>query len=298
MHTCRVFWVRSISDLRNFRDEHDLVLISDTNQMLNKVISNEDAPFIYEKTGNRFTHFMLDEFQDTSDFQWRNLMPLITNALGSGNYAMLVGDAKQSIYRWRGGNMQLLLDGVQKNLKSFEEITRIENLESNFRSNEVIVNFNNQFFQNAPSRLPFPDPVKVTQAYNEKDVAQKWKKGVPGDGFISINFFKDTTEKVDTDTGEMTSTEKWKNQASEATVTTIHKLFETGYEPGDIAILVRQNSDAKEITQFLIENGIDRIISPESMQLNHSAKIQFLINILNSLTIVLMLLLSLMQFII
>ncbi|MBL7916397.1 MAG: UvrD-helicase domain-containing protein [Bacteroidia bacterium] len=265
--------------LRNFRDEHDLVLISDTNQMLNKVISNEDAPFIYEKTGNRFTHFMLDEFQDTSDFQWRNLMPLITNALGSGNYAMLVGDAKQSIYRWRGGNMQLLLDGVQKNLKSFEEITRIENLESNFRSNEVIVNFNNQFFQNAPSRLPFPDPVKVTQAYNEKDVAQKWKKGVPGDGFISINFFKDTSEKVDTETGEMTSADKWKIQACEGTVTTIHKLFETGFEPGDIAILVRQNSDAKEITQFLIENGIDRIISPESMQLNHSAKIQFLINI-------------------
>lgn len=265
--------------LRKFRDEHDLVLISDTNQMLNKVISNEDAPFIYEKTGNRFTHFMLDEFQDTSDFQWRNLMPLITNALGSGNYAMLVGDAKQSIYRWRGGNMQLLLDGVQKNLKSFEQITRIENLESNFRSNEVIVNFNNQFFQNAPSRLPFPDPVKVTQAYNEKDVAQQWKKGVPGDGFISINFFKDTTEKVDTDTGEMTTAEKWKDQASEATVKTIHKLFETGYEPGDIAILVRQNSDAKQITQFLIENGIDRIISPESMQLNHSAKIQFLINI-------------------
>ncbi|MBK6641692.1 MAG: hypothetical protein IPG39_10855 [Bacteroidetes bacterium] len=84
---------------------------------------------------------------------------------------------------------------------------------------------------------------------------------------------------MDTDTGEMTSAEKWKDQASEATVTTIHKLFETGYEPGDIAILVRQNSDAKQITQFLIENGIDRIISPESMQLNHSAKIQFLINI-------------------
>lgn len=265
--------------LKIYREENDLILISDTNRMLNKVISDQDAPFIYEKTGNRYSHFMLDEFQDTSDFQWRNLVPLVSNALGEGNYVMLVGDAKQSIYRWRGGNMQLLLNGVEKNLRAFRSITRTEKLDSNFRSRENIVNFNNSFFTTAPSLLPYSDSSVSGMAYDAKEVTQNWKKGNAGEGYVKFSFFTSKKEDADEETGEITGDSDWKFQASEETLATINSLLEKGFEHRDIAILTRTNTDAQLITGHLIANGITRIISPESMQLYHSPKISLLIHL-------------------
>ncbi|MBL0339474.1 MAG: UvrD-helicase domain-containing protein [Bacteroidetes bacterium] len=270
--------------LKIFRVENELVLLSDTNMILNKAISGQDAPFIYEKNGNKFNHFMLDEFQDTSDFQWQNLLPLIQNSLGSGNYTLIVGDAKQSIYRWRGGNMQLLLKGIGENLHGFNEITRNLKLEANYRSREVIVNFNNAFFSRAPEMIGVSvESGDAGNAYASEGLTQQWKKGKAGDGYVKIKFFETIDEIIEEEDEDEDANGKWAEQSCLESLKTLHQLFQNGYEPGDVAILTRTNKDAKEITAFLLKNGISKIISPESMQLYHSPKISFLINLLTFL---------------
>ncbi len=269
--------------LKIFRDENEIVLLTDTNRILSRAISGQDTPFIYEKSGNRYSHFMLDEFQDTSDFQWQNLAPLIENSIGSGNYTLIVGDAKQSIYRWRGGNMNLLLNGIKSQFKHFDEITRVRQLDSNYRSREVIVSFNNKFYAQAPYALDLKiEEGTPGNAYNSKDIAQEWKKGIENDGYLKIILYESKKSKKKSFDREASDDEDsgWKENACQESLTTLHKLFEAGYEPGDIAFLTRKNSDAKEITAFLLNNGIDKIISPESMQLYHSPNILFIVNLL------------------
>jgi len=270
--------------LKVFRDENEIVLLTDTNRILSRAISGQDTPFIYEKSGNRYSHFMLDEFQDTSDFQWQNLAPLIENSIGSGNYTLIVGDAKQSIYRWRGGNMNLLLNGIKSQFKHFDEITRTLRLESNYRSREVIVSFNNKFYSKAPFALDLQiEEGTPANAYNSKDITQEWKKGEVNDGYLKIILYENKNKKKK-HVGSHEENEEdasWKEHACMESLLTLQKLFEAGYEPGDIAFLTRKNSDAKEITTFLLNNGVDKIISPESMQLYHSPKILFLVNLLS-----------------
>jgi len=284
LNTIHIAGIFSLLDekLKIFRDENDLVLISDTNQLLQEAIKNEDAPFIYEKTGNRYSHFMLDEFQDTSDYQWQNLMPLIQNALGAGNYAMIVGDAKQSIYRWRGGNMQLLLSGVQNNLSGFKSITQIKNLADNYRSREQVVNFNNDFFEIAPRLLlPGNENEALRVAFQPGDLRQQWKKGETNEGYINIRIIDSKNDLQNPGDNESDSAPSgWIERACNENLVILKNLLELGFEFSDIAFLTRSNKDAKIITEFLIKNGIHRIISPESMLLNRSPKIQFLINLL------------------
>ena len=105
--------------LKEYRDEHNLMLISDTNIILKDILEQADAPFIFEKLGSVYKHIMVDEFQDTSNFQWNNLKPLVINALSEGHEVLIVGDVKQSIYRFRGGNMRLLLSELKQELRGF-----------------------------------------------------------------------------------------------------------------------------------------------------------------------------------
>src|SRR5204862_5166993 len=125
-------------------------MISDMVDILSKFITEEEAPFVYEKAGSRYHHLLIDEMQDTSDLQWKNLMPLIINSLSAGNFSMVVGDVKQSIYRWRGGNMNLLANELKNDLRTFRSIIKEENLDTNFRSKKNIIDFNNTFFNAAP----------------------------------------------------------------------------------------------------------------------------------------------------
>ncbi len=284
LNTIHIAGIFSLLDekLTLFRDENDIVLISDTNQLLQKAINNEDAPFIYEKTGNRFTHFMLDEFQDTSDYQWQNLAPLIENALAAGNYAMIVGDAKQSIYRWRGGNMQLLLTGVQKNLIHYSEITHLKQLGDNYRSREQVVNFNNDFFEIAPSLLlPEEESKALRIAYHKDELRQNWKKGKEAEGYINIRVIDVKNSNYQSENSENESADaNWTECALQENIAIVKKVLELGYEYRDIAFLTRSNKDARIITEFLIQNNIHRIISPESMLLNTSPVVQFLVNLL------------------
>ena len=133
--------------LPEYRQENNLLLISDTTHILKELIAGNDAPFIYEKIGNRFRHSLIDEFQDTSGFQWENFKPLIQNSLSENNANLIVGDIKQSIYRWRGGDWSLLLNGVEKDIGS--EYIDKKNLKTNWRSKKNIIDFNNFIFHNA-----------------------------------------------------------------------------------------------------------------------------------------------------
>ena len=138
-----------INKLKKYRDENNVLMISDINNILLKVISGESSPFIYEKTGSYYKNFLIDEFQDTSTFQWQNFLPLIENSLSENNTSLIVGDVKQSIYRWRNGNMKLLLEDVKNDLSGFLPVIQEENLNKNFRSKKGIVDFNNSFFNAA-----------------------------------------------------------------------------------------------------------------------------------------------------
>ncbi|MCB0845130.1 MAG: UvrD-helicase domain-containing protein, partial [Bacteroidetes bacterium] len=161
--------------LENYRRENSQLIISDTSFLLSSVVSSEyDAPFIYEKVGTRYKHYLIDEFQDTSDMQWFNLLPLVREALAYGERSLIVGDVKQSIYRWRNGNMRLLMEEVEQNISLSGQKVEIQDLQNNYRTAKDIVDFNNAFFNEAADLLAreFPDEdeqifIKAYEAVNQ-----------------------------------------------------------------------------------------------------------------------------------
>jgi ATP-dependent exoDNAse (exonuclease V) beta subunit len=134
-----------LSDLamhvKKLTDQQNSMLISDSNMLLNRIIDNSDTPFVYEKTGVNIDHFMVDEFQDTSVLQWKNFLPLISNSLAAGNFNLVVGDLKQSIYRWRNSDWKLLDEHVFNDFR--KDQLAVTNLDTNWRSDINIVAFNN-----------------------------------------------------------------------------------------------------------------------------------------------------------
>lgn len=130
--------------LRKLQQENNTLFLSDTTELLNKMIAGADSPFIYEKTGTRITNYMIDEFQDTSRMQWNNFKPLIGESLASGNFNLIVGDVKQSIYRFRNSDWRLLETQVTNDFHA----ENIQNhvLDTNWRSDTCIVQFNNTVF--------------------------------------------------------------------------------------------------------------------------------------------------------
>uniref|UniRef100_UPI0025DAFADF UvrD-helicase domain-containing protein n=1 Tax=Algoriphagus sp. TaxID=1872435 RepID=UPI0025DAFADF len=128
-----------LDELTLVKDEENILLISDANEFLKEITKGNDTPFIYEKVGNQYKNYLIDEFQDTSGFQWDSFKPLLENSLGQGQTNLLVGDVKQSIYRWRGGEMKLLLSRVEDEIG--KDSIQLENLDTNFRSLPNIINF-------------------------------------------------------------------------------------------------------------------------------------------------------------
>lgn len=145
--------LRMLGILTDLKEEIKLLLhekgilqMSDSNLLLSKIIGQSDSPFIYEKTGSYYNHFMLDEFQDTSGLQWHNFKPLIINSLSEGNKNLLVGDVKQAIYRWRNSDYRILAEQIHFDF-SESQIKEIQ-LEKNWRSDKNIIGFNNNIFEN------------------------------------------------------------------------------------------------------------------------------------------------------
>ena len=141
------------------KEEENIIHLSEFNHLISKEIRDQPSPYLYERLGERYKSFFIDEFQDTSIMQWQNLLPLVNNALSEGGYCMLVGDAKQSIYRWRGGeaeqfiglykNIDLLSSNYRGELKGPATGVQPETLEDNWRSRKNIVKFNNSLYNEA-----------------------------------------------------------------------------------------------------------------------------------------------------
>jgi len=259
--------------LVDYRTRENLMLISDTPNLMRSIVHDSSLEFIFEKVGMVYKHILLDEFQDTSEAQWHSLAYLVNNSIAEDNQSLVVGDVKQSIYRWRGGEMSLLLNNMAGTIPpGYFNAETEKDLATNYRSREHIVKFNNAFFiatakilEHELSQLGLPNITQISKAYSSVSQKIKNEKG----GFVELVFLP-TKEK------------KWTLTAEEKLITLIGQLREKGYNMRDIAVLVRRNSEGNTVAEVLAEKGI-KVISSESLLLKNSPKIRLLISILHYL---------------
>ncbi len=256
--------------LKTIKEESNIVFLNDFNEIISKVIVNEPAPFIYEKIGNRYRYFLIDEFQDTSKLQWNNLIPLVYDSLANGNKNLIVGDAKQAIYRWRGGDVNQfirlpLIEGEFIDLnhinQTFESSGKIDNLSNNYRSYQTIVEFNNWLFQNIAD-LSESETIQAIYEGIAQDVIKKEK------GLVSYQILNGGKEEI-------------QPQKIELTLQYIYDCIEDGYTYSDIAILVKTNRDGKLIADYLSNINIP-VISSDSVVLSSSEEVDFIISFLTT----------------
>ena len=237
--------------------------LSSTPALLSKMIEGSDAPFIFEKIGTHINSVMIDEFQDTSRMQWENFKTLLFEKLASGGKGLLVGDIKQSIYRWRGGDWKILYDIEGE--RQFQRY-RIERkpLDTNYRSQQVVVDFNNAFFPEAAKRLDGIAPeaeVKLQDIYS--DVRQKKKKET-GKGYVRVKLFKSKGEESGDTVGDM--------------VEQMRLLHAAGQDFSQMAILVRKRRMAQQIIQEFAQLAPDiPLVSDEAFLLGASVSVQMLV---------------------
>ena len=251
--------------LKKYRDEHNVMLISDNNLILKDILAEADAPFIFEKLGSFFKHIMIDEFQDTSNFQWSNLQPLVVNALSEDNSVLIVGDVKQSIYRFRGGNMNLLLSELKRDLGAFYTEDSERNLADNYRSLSHVVDFNNQLFEKLPVAIGQNEAITDTElfesAYANHQQVAKGKEG----GFVRVRFYdKDETP--------------WKESALIDLVDAIKTNQSQGFQLVDFLILVNANGEIPDIANALLAEDIP-FINGESLRITQSDLVVFVLEV-------------------
>ena len=233
--------------------EKNVLSLEDSNTILHGIIDGTETPFIYEKLGVRFEDFLLDEFQDTSRIQWENFSPLLHNADASGFPSLVVGDVKQSIYRWRGSDWDLLGSRLQKEFGLPDK--GVKALDQNFRTCRTIVDFNNRFFGFAAEQLDkaLGGPV-VSPLY--ADVAQKACFNDSHPGWVEVRFAEEQMEEI---------------------LSTLRDLQEQGAQWGDVAILVRDNRSGADIAARLIQEDIP-VVSDDSLFVKTSVTVRRLVS--------------------
>lgn len=259
-------------ELLTIKTENNLLFISDFNSKISKLIKNEPAPFIYEKIGERFNHILIDEFQDTSTLQWENLVPLIENGLAKNKTSLIVGDGKQSIYRFRNGDVsQFAMLPSLKNkdnellIKQREAILKqqysLTNLAYNFRSSHHIILFNNWLIDQCKSKLQ-PENQNIYEQHEQKFLSEK-------PGYVCVTGID---RKEDKD-GLFILSDLTQQ---------IKSLHADGHRLNDMAILVRKNQEASIIAEHLMQEDIP-VISQGSLRFSDSKKINLLIETLTFL---------------
>ncbi len=248
-------------EIENIKLEKNLLPISEFNALINSEIRNQPAPFIYERMGEKYRHFYIDEFQDTSLLQWQNLVPLIDNALAQTEIdpgsLLLVGDAKQSIYRWRGGLPEQFM-GLYKDENPFlSQQKNVLSLDTNYRSCEEIVTFNNDFFTFVSSY--FQDPIHGSLY----ESGNKQKLNAKKEGFVKFEFI-DAQNKEESEIAYATIVHQ-----------TILQALEKGFTESDICILTRRKAEGIAIASYLLERNIP-VVSSESLLLKFSPLVQIL----------------------
>ncbi len=253
-------------EIKNIELDRDIIPISSLNAILSKEIKNQPVPFIYERMGEKYRHYFIDEFQDTSKMQWENLVPLIGNALESEDEKhergslFLVGDVKQAIYRWRGGRAEQFLNLINGKSHPFVVEPSIHSLDTNWRSYDEIVSFNNSFFTEVA-------PVLSNEDYQNLFLNDSHQKtnNKPG-GYIQMSF-------LDKDVGDKDAT--YCNETLKA----IQHIISENYAYADICVLVRDNKKGMLLADFLAQQEIP-IISSDALLLSKNEKVVFLVSIL------------------
>ena len=261
--------------VRMMNDEANRFLLSDTQQLLHSLIKDSDSPFIFEKIGTRLEHIMIDEFQDTSTVQWQNFKVLLQECMSHVDTEnLIVGDVKQSIYRWRSGDWRLL-NAIDQEFPSAKDVMEILPLDTNYRSERHIIEFNNAFFTEAAKqeydaqREDYPSGAEqLKHAY--EDVTQKIPKKREHKGLVDIRLLP-SKDYMDETLRQLTDT--------------ICMLLEQGVKPHQIAILVRFNRNIPAIADYVSSQIPDiRIVSDEAFQLDASVCVCLIVNAFHLLT--------------
>lgn len=266
-------------EFKKIQEEQNVVSISDFNKIISEEIKNQPAPYIYERFGEKYHHFFIDEFQDTSQLQWNNLIPLIDNALASEENniqgsLMIVGDPKQSIYRWRGGKAEQFI-GLSKNENPFVNNKKeVKNLETNYRSFSEVISFNNDFFKFLSYKFLNEDYKNLYE--NHSFQKTNTKKG----GYVNISFIEsEKDESFNQDEADYS----YKNlQYLEKTLSTINKVKEKGFSYNEMVILIRKNDFGILLANYLTENNIP-ILSSETLLIQNATEVKLIIALLRYL---------------
>lgn len=271
LYQSAVLTLRHLSQLRllssieakvhELNEDANRFLLSDTQQLLHELIEGSDSPFIFEKIGTRLEHIMIDEFQDTSTVQWQNFKVLLEEAMShEGTRNLIVGDVKQSIYRWRSGDWRLLAHIKEQFINADQRIT-IKPLDTNFRSQQNIIRFNNAFFTEAAK-------TENVTAYD--DVYQKWPAKKQPAGLVNIRLLP---------------SKDYQQETLDATVRQVSDLLAQQIPARDIAILVRTNALIPLVANYLMQQlPGSSVISDEAFRLDSSPAVQILIQALRYLT--------------
>ena len=286
--------------------DNDSLLISSTADFINKIIDNSDTPFIYEKVGVTINHFMIDEFQDTSRLQWSNFVPLLRESVDNGYESMIVGDVKQSIYRWRNGDWEILHKGIKAKFPNEGELHE-KPLDENYRSSKNVIEFNNKLYQVDKKEKEDEikedeikedeikeDEIKALPYYLDKQLSsrlslpnvslEKYFRGVYADayqkipeqdkpkpeGYVRVEFLKDDTENPDN---------TWDVQSLDNMVTEMKRL--QCY--GEMAVLVREKKEAQKVAARLQAENIP-FYSSEALCVATNLAVRFIVAILEYLS--------------
>ncbi|MCW4469992.1 UvrD-helicase domain-containing protein [Flavobacterium sp. MFBS3-15] len=262
-------------ELERIQKEQNVLSISEFNAIIHKEIQSQPAPFIYERLGERYRHFFIDEFQDTSQMQWHNLIPLIKDVLASEDLQgvkgslMIVGDPKQSIYRWRGGKAEQFINLVNGYNPFSNPDRKTIPLDTNYRSYSEVINFNNEFFGFLSEEFENED-YKAMYATSRQE--HNTKKG----GYVNISFLPEIQQD---DLEDEVSKEELYLQA---TLATIQNLREKGFQYKDIVLLTRKRQPGVLLANYLTENAIP-ILSSETLLIENATEVKLIISLLRYL---------------
>jgi len=261
--------------LKKYLADKNLMLLSDAPKFLSKLMNDQDASFIYEKVGSFYRHYLIDEFQDTSMLQWNNVLPLIRNGIAQNYKSLIVGDIKQSIYRWRGGDLNILQSLVSSDVG--EDHVNTFSLATNYRSAGNIVDFNNALFGSASAIISKETGTDFSQrAYSDAHQHNfKWA----GQGYVSIQFL----EAEEAEDGLV----KFEERSLELLPRVLEQLQDSGIQIRDVAFLVRDNKDGQKIAKRFMEYRSSEeagakyqydVVSNESLRLDQASSVLVLIN--------------------
>ena len=270
-----------LNKVHQITTDENTFLLSDAGEVLRLITGSDQTPFIYEKTGNRYENFMIDEFQDTSLIQWENFRTLIDNSMAEGNDNLVVGDVKQSIYRWRNSDWSILINLLKQvdNKRIFSNP-----LTTNFRSRPNIIRFNNTLFSLIPGQLD-NELAKENISLALSEIFSEALQDDPGNntgGYVRIEFIEDGTEQ------------KWNEIVLQRFPAIVESLQDKGYKASDIGVIVRDNKEGAKVLMTMVDyanrcgdekKGVYNynVVSNDSLLLSNSFVINFIIAVISVL---------------